>query len=435
MSSTDTERSEAGTRPAAASFGYHPALDGVRAIAIAMVLMVHASITSPWTWTTGWSSWLGVDVFFVLSGFLITTLLLQEIDRRGKVDLLAFYIRRFLRLYPMILVVVVVSLATMVLLPVADQSRTTGLGTTSIALYFNNWLVIAQGGSGSLGVFGHLWSLAIEEQFYLVWPIVVIVCLKLGSRRLLPFLVAVLGAAGSALHRWASWNQAKAWRVGDATIVERTDHLRAASRYWYHSSFTRVDGLLIGCALAVVVVSLRGPTASRLQAWLHDATGWPVARLHRIIRRTVGALGLLGAVVAELIVYRSHGEVFPELLIGRGLPLFEIAVGLVIVNLVVNRAGVMATVLAWRPLVWIGRRSYAIYVLHPIFIIGASRLIADTQVVRALAVGVTIVVAGLSYRYYEAPILRLKGRFGAGREAPETIAGSATLARATSDGR
>ena len=312
MSSTDTERSEAGRGRAAASFGYHPALDGVRAIAIAMVLMVHASITSPWTWTTGWSSWLGVDVFFVLSGFLITTLLLQEIDRRGKVDLLAFYIRRFLRLYPMILVVVVVSLATMVLLPVADQSRTTGLGTTSIAFYFNNWLVIAQGGSGSLGVFGHLWSLAIEEQFYLVWPIVVIVCLKLGSRRLLPFLVAALGAAGSALHRWTSWNQAKAWRVGDATIVERTDHLRAASRYWYHSSFTRVDGLLIGCALAVVVVSLRGPTASRLQAWLHDATGWPVARLHRIIRRTVGALGLLGVVVAELIVYRSHGEVFPE---------------------------------------------------------------------------------------------------------------------------
>src|SRR3954471_12939745 len=84
MSTTDTERSEPGTRPTASSFGYHPALDGVRAVAIAMVLMVHASITSPWTWTTGWSSWLGVDVFFVLSGFLITTLLLQEIDRRGR---------------------------------------------------------------------------------------------------------------------------------------------------------------------------------------------------------------------------------------------------------------------------------------------------------------------------------------------------------------
>ena len=83
-----------------------------------------------------------------------------------------------------------------------------------------------------------------------------------------------------------------------------------------------------------------------------------------------------------------------------------------------SRGARFAGVLAWKPLVWIGRRSYAIYVLHPVFIVGISALLVDTQPVRALAVGLSILFAGLSYRYYEAPILRLKSRFGAGRETP-----------------
>ena len=310
-----------------------------------------------------------------------------------------------------------IAIVTWAALPASSSSHTTGIGAASIGLYFTNWLVIARG-NAPLGPFGHLWSLAIEEQFYLVWPIVVIASVKLGSRRVGVFLAAVVGAAASAIYRATLWQNAKTWGAGTATAAERTEHVHDVGVYWYRSTLTRSDGLLIGCALAVVVVSLRGPTAARLRARLQVLTGWDAQQLSRYARRLVAALGLLGAIVAEWIAWTNHHHVYPEFLIGPGFPLFEIAVGLVIVNLVINVRGVMARVLAWKPLVWIGRRSYAIYVLHPVFILGLSALLVDTQPVRALAVGLSILFAGLSYRYYEAPILRLKSRFGAGRETP-----------------
>ena len=421
---SDASGSRATSGAPRTAFTYQPALDGVRAIAIAMVMMLHADIRSPWGWTVYWSGWLGVDVFFVLSGFLITLLLLQEVDRRGSIDLIAFYVRRLLRLYPIILLVLVIAFVTMAVLPADSANHTSGIGVASIGLYFTNWLVIAKDSNVPLGPFGHLWSLAIEEQFYLVWPIVVIGSIKLGSRRVGVFIAAVAGAAGSAIGRATIWHRAKAWGAGTASATERAAHVRDVGIYWYRSTFTRADGLLIGCAIAVVVASLRGPTATRLRARLLVVTGWDDRRLSRYARRVIAALGLGGAVVAESIAWTNHHHVYPEFLIGPGFPLFELAVGLVIVNVVVNAHGVMAGVLAWKPLVWIGRRSYAIYVFHPVFIIGLSTLIADTQPVRALAIGLTIVFAGLSYRYYEAPILRLKSRFGAGREAPSTEVGT-----------
>ena len=223
-----------------------------------------------------------------------------------------------------------------------------------------------------------------------------------------PFLVAARGAAASAIHRWTLGpGEGVGWR---RLLAERRDHVQDGDAYWYQLSLTRVDGLLIGCALAVVVVSLRGPTARGGRAcstrpdgsaagWAASPGGaWRARSAWSACRRRRG-----------IVWTGATGSVLPELLIGPGLPLFEMAVGARHRQRGGQPSRRHGEGVSLRPLVWIGRRSYAIYVLHPMFLAWRGSYVADTQARPDGAVGVTFVVAGLSYRYYEAPILRLKG--------------------------
>ena len=317
-----------------------------------MVLMLHAGIRSTWGWTVSWSSWLGVDVFFVLSGFLITMLLLQEVDRRGTIRLGAFYVRRFLRLYPMIFVVLVFSAFTALLLPETDRMHTTHFGAVSIALYFTNWLEIAKGSDWTLGVFGHLWSLAIEEQFYLVWPIVVLASIKLGSRRVGPFLAARgrRRRRGDRPHHRLARRQDLGHRHREPPGPDCTHRPRRPLLVPLdvHPQRRPADRMRARRARREPARSM----AHRLEARIGAVTGWDDRQLRRYARRVIGGLGLVGAVVVEGIANGNHHHVYPEFLIGVGLPLFEVAVGLVIVNPSSTTAGSWPP--SWRGSPWCG---------------------------------------------------------------------------------
>src|SRR5579862_5532372 len=174
--------------------GYRPGLDGLRAIAVAGVFVYHARID----WLPG--GFLGVDLFFVLSGYLITSLLLIEWDRRHVIDLRRFWGRRARRLLPAVVVVVLASLILAAIFARDDLTRTRGDAVSSL-LYYTNWHLIISSHSyfatvGRPSLLQHLWSLAVEEQFYVVWPLLLVPGLVLLGRKRFGLLV-VAGIAGS----------------------------------------------------------------------------------------------------------------------------------------------------------------------------------------------------------------------------------------------
>lgn len=151
--------------------GYRPGLDALRGVAVLAVMLGHVNVT-------GFDSggWVGVNVFFVLSGFLVTALLLKEHGQSGSIDLIAFYRRRFLRLMPAFVLVVVVVSAVRIFVG-DDHIRANAAASL---LYYSNWYRIVSG--DDMGPLAHTWSLAIEEQFYLVWPLVLLLLLPLVPR-------------------------------------------------------------------------------------------------------------------------------------------------------------------------------------------------------------------------------------------------------------
>jgi peptidoglycan/LPS O-acetylase OafA/YrhL len=207
--------------------GHRPELDGLRAIFILLVLCVHSGI--PFMQGAG----LGVDGFFVLSGFLITCLLLQEWQQRGSISLKRFYIRRALRLLPALFVMLAfVSLITVISLK-GEGALATWRGVILSFLYVSNWVsVLFPDYSIGVGLMSHSWSLALEEQFYLIWPLLLIGLLTLPiTRKYLAIGVAVLALLAPIL---------RIWIVSDFTYAK-----------FYLGMNTRADALLAGCLLGV----------------------------------------------------------------------------------------------------------------------------------------------------------------------------------------
>jgi peptidoglycan/LPS O-acetylase OafA/YrhL len=198
-----------------------PGLDGVRAIGVILVLLFHSQIF-PFR-----NGAIGVDVFFVLSGYLITALLTEELERSGSVDFGRFYGRRALRLLPAYLAVVMFALAIQKFWPSGGTVR----GAISSLLYCSNWVLALH--RGGLGYLDHTWSLSIEEQFYLVWPLLVVLgCRLAGRRKLTPILVVAFLALASVAD-----GMVRAAQGNDAYVYAATD--------------TRASALLVGAALAL----------------------------------------------------------------------------------------------------------------------------------------------------------------------------------------
>lgn len=351
--------------------GYQPALDGLRAIAVLMVLAFHAGLP----WAVG--GFLGVDVFFVLSGFLITRLLLEERDGTGRIAILRFYGRRALRLFPALFALLLVAGASALLwLETPQRDWVLRDLWTTAAYQINWWRVFAPREALALSPLDHTWSLAIEEQFYLLWPISLAALARLGGPRAVA-LGAAAGALGSALLR------ALLWESGGIT---RT----------YFGLDTHADGLLVGAAFAAVTLSTLPARAPR-----------------RAALRAIGPAGqrAIGP-AALLLVLGSAGFVQLEAgaLHRAGYVAFALLVVLVIAD--VLEGGLLARVLAAPPLVWIGRVSYGLYLWHwPVW--WTLRFAAPSLgagVTLAIYVATSFALAALSHRLIERPALRIKDR-------------------------
>jgi peptidoglycan/LPS O-acetylase OafA/YrhL len=347
-----------------------PGLDGVRALAVLTVIGFHEGASG----LRG--GFLGVDIFFVLSGFLITDLLIARYDRTGRLHLADFWTRRARRLLPALAVMlVVVTAAAAVIEPAREASLR--LALLAAATYTSNWYQIlhhvsyfaAISQAGAPPPFDHLWSLAIEEQFYLVWPLIVVcVIVRLDARRA-RVTCALIGAAVSALVMAIQYTPG-----GDPSAV-------------YYGTGTHASALLIGAALALA---------------------WPLRRLAAIPAAHASRLDMAG--IAGLVVLAwatGHFSGSDPVVYPVGLLLAALAAA----GLVAAAAGhgVIAALTSIRPLRWIGVRSYGIYLWHwPVIALGTALAGPDASSpwLWLVETGVTIALASASWRFIETPIMR-----------------------------
>jgi len=375
---------QAGPESAGASAGHgrRPALDGVRALAVLAVVVYHFGGGAS-SWLPG--GFLGVDVFFVLSGYLITSLLLTEYARTGRVALGAFWARRALRLLPALVVVLLAVCAWIWWAsPVNDYPRRRGDVLWSLA-YLANWHLagredyFAQYGTAS--PLRHMWSLAVEEQFYVVWPLLLIALLALGMRRwgasrrrLRPRRVvavaALAGIAGSAL--------AMAWQYEPG-----------APNRAYYGTDGRVQELLVGVLLAAVL-----PVVARRL---------PAGRL-----AVIGGLGAVGLAVL-LAGFGWLSDAAPPYYLGGALAV-SVAAAALLATLELRPGGVPARAFSWRPAVALGRISYGVYLWHwPVavaFPLSGGWTFEQVWHRQALRLGLTVALAGASFVLVEQPALR-----------------------------
>ena len=369
---------------------YLPGLDGLRALAVIAVLLYHAELR----WIPG--GFIGVEVFFVISGYLITALLLAEWRQRGRIDLKAFWLRRARRLLPALYLLLVVTLAFAVVFLPGEVARLRADVLAAFG-YVTNWYLIFANESyfeavGRPSLLKHLWSLAIEEQFYLLWPLLLAVGLRWRHRLV---LVAVLaGAAASSL-------------LMAALYQPDVDPSRL-----YYGADTRAAGLLIGAALAFVWAPGRSPAEMDLLTPARRRQLGRAGRLARFRRRwrwisplllDVIGLAALGGLVWLCL---RLGEFQPFLYRG-GLASVSLTTAVLIMVLVHPHARLSTGLLGWSPLRWVGLRSYGIYLWHwPVFMVTRPQLDVpiDGLPLVALRLAATVVLAALSYSYVETPI-------------------------------
>lgn len=396
---------------------YLPGLDGMRALAVVGVMLYHANHT----WLGG--GFLGVEVFFVISGYLITLLLIGEHERNGRVDLGKFWMRRIRRLLPAVLTMMSAVAVYMALFRRGPQGRTRGDFLGSI-FYVSNWyqIFVGQGYTNNEAFvpFRHLWSLAVEEQFYLIWPLVMVGLLRLGRHRLPRIALWLFGISA-----WISFMVGLLFANGD---VATTCAPEAMNGYWmlfgrcinvnealYLGSFSRAGGLLLGAAFAMVwrpMALMRG--AAREKARYLDA---------------LAVLGLagLGLLMWKLTLSgdgRSTGTRFNPWLFRGGFFLTGLAT-LMVIAAVTHQRAMMGRLLGNRVFNWVGTRSYGMYLYHwPIYeVIRGQAGVAMTVKQWVLAMAITLPVTEASYRYIETPIRQ--GRFGEwlrGDRRPRTAA-------------
>ncbi len=355
------------SNPRRPSFAYQPALDGVRAVSVLLVLLFHAGLAFvP-------AGYLGVSVFFTLSGYLITSLLISEWAASGTVRVGAFYGRRMKRLLPastLCIVAVVIARRAGAFADVTDL-RTDVVGA---ALQVFNWVQLA--GSGSYGdLFGsasspleHYWSLSIEEQFYWLWPVAVLWALRTTSRRW-------SGRPVRDTRRRLTWVLAGVTAAAAVTAPIVAVVWGPDAAYW--ATPARLAEILVGALLAAV--------------------------LHR--RTVPAAFGRLGVpalaviVVASMVLPADHGPAYQG-----WLPVFALASAALVLALQVD--GVLRRALSWRPLVAVGAVSYGLYLFHwPVFVLLRERgWDLATPGGLAVALALTAALATVSYRLVERPV-------------------------------
>lgn len=337
--------------------GYRPQLDGVRALAIALVVAFH--IDRGGRLPLLWGGFLGVDVFFVLSGFLITSLLIDERAGAGRIRMGAFWGRRAARLFPLLWALLACFAFARWVHPIAGISPPSTGGFVALLTYVGNWIPAT--GRPGLYQLQYLWSLSVEEQFYVIWPLAAMGLLALRSR----WAVAV--AAGTA---------ALAVMVLRPTVFADTN--------FFFNTFLRCDGLLLGAALA-------------------GTRHWWQPRIGRALSAVLLGAGAL-AVALAVVGARVGSDAVPT----WRLPLLEVGVLALTAALVAVPASLPGRVTAWSPLVWLGRCSYALYLVHlPLFDLVQEHVGVDRPRVRALIeVPLALALAAAVHVWFELPAQR-----------------------------
>lgn len=348
---------------------YMVGLDSLRGLAILGVILYHINFN----WMPG--GFLGVTVFFVLSGYLITDILAIEWKRNKRIDLKNFWIRRARRLLPGMLVMLVIVIAWVTIFHSSLLGKMRGDSLAAL-LYFSNWWYIYHKLSyfesfNQISPLTHFWSLAVEEQFYVVWPFIIGLAFYFIKKKSHIILFILLGAIMSALAM--------------AILYEPgADPSRI-----YYGTDTRAFSLLIGAALALI---------------------WPSSRLaNKIIPKARLVLDIVGgiALIIILVMFWKTNQYEPFLYQG-GMVLLSIATALLVANLA-HPASRIAQFLRFRPLRWMGVRSYGLYLWHyPIITLTTPKINAgEFSLTRALCQFLLIIIAAqISWKFIEDPIRR-----------------------------
>jgi hypothetical protein len=355
------------------SIQYIPAIDGLRALAVIAVMFYHLGFS----WIPG--GFLGVDLFFVISGYVITRLLLDSIAQSGGLDLRGFYIARARRLLPALLfTVITTAIAIGIWAPDTMKRFLTDL-PFSLTGTMNWWLVARQQdyfeSIGRPPLLQHTWSLAVEAQFYLIWPLILYFILKKLGRNRIPIAALLIAAASGITLLVVSLSL-------DASNASKVSHI-------YFGTDTHSIGLFLGAALAV--------------SWIPQNFTTTLTKNAQNFIDGVGFIGFVGILATFLLIDETEPTLYKI-----AFPLAGIF-GAAIIMSIVHPASRFAPILQYPVLIWIGERSYAMYLWHWI-IFQVTRptvdLAGNMWALYSLRILIVFALADISYRYVEIPIRR-----------------------------
>ncbi len=361
--------------------GHRPALDGMRGVSILVVMFEHGYL-----FLYGRGGFLGVDIFFVLSGMLITSLLAQEWQETISISFRKFYARRALRLLPGLFALVIFTTVQVLLFPPEAGRLAVFRHLLGVLFYVENW-------AGGYTVIGHTWSLSIEEQFYIVWPLVFFLLLKLGlsPRKILLALFAAISLV--VVHRARLFYQ----RYG---VFTTPYDLRFHFDFrLYTGTDTRCDSLLVGCMAGILIAWGMLPNSARLMKGLRAVV---------FVSCSVMALAIIFVPIYWSYLYYG------------GFTVIAFAIASIIVFLMLSQGSWISRILQWRLLTWFGRLSYSLYLWHvtvySFYMNNFGPLPIKSYTLRifiplAIKFAGSVAVACASYYLLELRFLRMKKRF------------------------
>ncbi len=351
---------------------HYPALDGLRGLAILLVVVYHNFGFI----NVFFFGWLGVDLFFVLSGFLITDILLKTVGNKNY--LRNFYMRRVLRIFPLYYICLILFLIVLPRLNLQFDVKYYTDNQLWLWTYLQNWLYIFKDG-GQTQALHHLWSLAVEEQFYLLWPLIILIIRK---PKYLLLAISLLLVAVITLRLWV-WNN----QIADLA-------------YFNLYTFSRIDGICIGCMVALI---------QRINI--------------NFFKKYTTVIVLVFAILNFLFFFinRKYQFTFPYLAL-VGYTTFAMMFGLLVNETVSGKTKLINYIFSIRILKFFGKISYGLYIFHwPLYLLlhpylyswvsGHTNALPGQFAVSVIVTLAAIILSWISYRYFENYFLRLKERF------------------------